>query len=350
MTTADGTVLGVTKIRNRGPASTHWNLVFLGDGYRSNQLDQYRADVQDAVDVVLATAPFTTRSGLINAYRVDVTSTDSGADDPAACGGTGSVARTYFDASFCTNDIRRLLVVNDFTALQVANDKVPAWDVVMVVVNSTVYGGSGGPVAVFSLAANATEIALHELGHTAFGLADEYDNYAGCASGETGHDHHPAIEPVEPNVTIAATRSTIKWRDLILGTTAVPTTSNPDCSACDTQPSPIPDGRVGAFEGAHYYHCGAYRPEYRCKMYELGRPFCAVCRRAILAELPTTVPWVRELNATAAGNRIRKAGLLPKFTGSTSGNAYVARQSPKFGRVVPGGSTVTMFMRSGPIP
>ena len=202
----------------------------------------------------------------------------------------------------------------------------------------------------FSLAGNATEIALHELGHTAFGLADEYDNYAGCGSGETGRDHHPAIEPAQPNVTIASTRSTIKWRNLILASTPVPTTRNPDCTQCDTQSSPVPDGRVGAFEGAHYYHCRAYRPEYRCKMYELGRPFCAVCRRAILARLPTTVPWVRELNATAAGNRVRNAGLVPRFTGSSSSNAFVLRQSPPFNAVVPGGSTVTMFMRTGPVP
>src|SRR5665811_921637 len=35
------------------------------------------------------------------------------------------------------------------------------------------------------------------------------------------------------------------------------------------------------FEGAGYFHCGAYRPEYDCKMRNLGVPFCHVCRQVI---------------------------------------------------------------------
>ena len=38
---------------------------------------------------------------------------------------------------------------------------------------------------------------------------------------------------------------------------------------------------MGLFEGAHYYHCGAFRPEFHCRMRALGNPFCAVCRREI---------------------------------------------------------------------
>ena len=68
--------------------------------------------------------------------------------------------------------------------------QVPEFTVAIVVVNSTVYGGSGGSVGTYSLAGGATEIAIHEMGHTAFGLADEYPYYAG--GNETGHDQHPA--------------------------------------------------------------------------------------------------------------------------------------------------------------
>ena len=68
---------------------------------------------------------------------------------------------------------------------------------------------------------------------------------------------------------------------------------NPDCTQNDRRPSPVPEGTVGAFEGADYYHCRAYRPEYRCKMFEHERPFCAVCQRRILEMLPTEVRDVR---------------------------------------------------------
>ena len=105
---------------------------------------------------------------------MDIASRDSGADDPAGCGGTGSQPRTFLDATFCTNGIRRLLVANTSLALSTAGAQVAEWHSIFVVVNSAVYGGSGGAIAVFSTAQTATEIALHELGHTAFQLADEY--------------------------------------------------------------------------------------------------------------------------------------------------------------------------------
>src|SRR5690348_17510809 len=107
----------------------------------------------------------------------------------------------------------------------------------MVIVNSTQYGGSGGAVATFSTNASAQEIGLHEMGHTAFGFADEYEYYAGCGA-DAGHDHHPGVEPAQPNVTINTNRDTIKWRDLIASTTPLPTTSNPNCANCDPNPSP----------------------------------------------------------------------------------------------------------------
>ena len=59
----------------------------------------------------------TSLSPAINVFRVNVSSTDSGADDPVSGGGTGATARTYFDSSFGGNGIRRLLVCNNTTAL-----------------------------------------------------------------------------------------------------------------------------------------------------------------------------------------------------------------------------------------
>ena len=51
--------------------------------------------------------------------------------------------------------------------------------------------------------------------------------------------------------------------------------SNPTCCAGRRPAEPGADGNAsGLFEGAHYYHCGAFRPEYDCKMRELGVPFC----------------------------------------------------------------------------
>jgi hypothetical protein len=291
MTVADGHVVGTTKIVDHGPAAARWNIAVMGDGYQNAQLGQYATDVAGIVNTFLTTAPFDVLKQGINIFRIDVASTDSGAADPAACGGTGAAPRTYFDAKFCNNGIRRLLVVNDRTALATASAQVPAFHLGIVLVNSLVYGGSGGALAVLSLAPGAAEIALHETGHTAFGLADEYQYYAGCSDDAPGtHDRHPPGEPAQPNVTLNAKRSKIKWRKLVLGTTPMPTTSNPTCGQCDLRPSPVASGVVGAFEGAHYYHCGVYRPAFDCRMRTLGVPFCAVCQDVIKRTLAPFMP------------------------------------------------------------
>jgi IgA peptidase M64 len=280
MGAADGRVVGTTRIVDSGDPAERWNLVIVAEGYRESELPQFERDAQSFVDTLAATPPFDELMRGINVFRVDVASTDSGADDPTPCGGSGATPATFFDASFCTNGIQRLLVVANLALFNVLNAEVPAWHMALVIVNSPVYGGSGGQVAVFSLAAGANEIALHEMGHTAFGLADEYESYAGCGI-DTDRDHHPVFEPAEPNVTIDPNRATIKWGALIDAATPLPTTANPDCRLCDPQPSPVPPGTVGAFEGAHYYHCGAYRPAFDCRMRALGQPFCPVCQQRI---------------------------------------------------------------------
>src|SRR6185437_15366013 len=102
---ADGSITGTQKIVDHGPDAERYNIVILGDGYRASEMAKYHADVQAFVDVFGQTAPFGDLWCGINIHRVDVVSTDSGADDPVASGdgsaGSGAVARTYFDATFC---------------------------------------------------------------------------------------------------------------------------------------------------------------------------------------------------------------------------------------------------------
>jgi IgA Peptidase M64 len=279
MSTADGAVIGTTQIFGSQPRNRAFNVVLLADGFTAAQQGAFNNACNAFVTAFRGTPPYDELAPVINVFRVNVSSTDSGADDPTSAGGTGATARTYFDSTFGGNGIRRLLVCNATTALQVAAAQVPQFSVVIVVVNSTVYGGSGGSVGTYSLAGGATEIALHEMGHTAYGLADEYPYYAGGT--ETGHDHYTGPEPTQPNVTANTNRNTLKWRWAVAAATAIPTMSNPDCSQVDGRASTVPAGTVGLFEGAFYNHCGAFRPEYDCKMRNLGVPFCHICRQVI---------------------------------------------------------------------
>jgi len=187
--------------------------------------------------------------------------------------------RTYFDATFGTDGLLRLLTCNNTTALTVVADQVPEFSVCLVAVNSTTYGGSGGGVGTFSLASGAVEIAIHEMGHVAFGLADEYNYWAG--GNEPDRAHHPPGEPSESNVTLNTDRATLKWCWAVSPLTPLPTTLNANCKQEDSQPNPFPTATIGCYEGAHYYHCGAYRPQYDCKMRALNFPFCRICESVI---------------------------------------------------------------------
>lgn len=279
MTTLDGAVLGATKIVDHGSPAERFNLVLISEGYQSGEMAQFATDAQQFVSSLFASVPFDELQCAINVYRLDVTSTESGADDPAACGGTGTTPATYFDASFCNGGIRRLLLVNSGLVQTVANAQIPQWHQILVIVNSSVWGGAGGTIGVTSKATGWENIAIHEMGHSAFGLADEYEYYAGCGI-DTTQNTYTGPEPSAPNITADSNRPAIKWGDLVLAATPLPTTTNADCTQCDPQPSPVLAGTVGAFEGAGYFHCGLYRPEFSCMMRNLT-PFCAVCRRRI---------------------------------------------------------------------
>ncbi|MFB6578583.1 M64 family metallopeptidase [Streptomyces sp. NPDC056402] len=310
MGTADGRVIRSLKIIDNGHPLHRWNLVIMGDGYQEAQLSTFINDVQSLVNNLLGSAPFNRVPKAINIYRIDVSSTDSGADDPAACGGTGATPRTYFDATFCSYGNAQLLTVNDGTALTVARRYLPYKAQVLVLVNSTQYGGSGGPdVAVASRDPDIVTIVMHELAHSAFDLGDEYETYAGCGDQDDKNFFHPAVEPPYPNVTTHSNRATIKWRDLIAPTTRIPTTRNANCEFCDPQPNPVTPDTVGAFEGADYYHCGAFRPQFNCVMRGLRSPYCAVCARHIRRTLAPHQPVVVNRVAAVA----RTSGSLEVF-------------------------------------
>ncbi|MEZ5193243.1 MAG: M64 family metallopeptidase [Nocardioides sp.] len=128
---------------------------------------------------------------------------------------------------------------------------VPDVDVILVFVNHVQPGGTGADGVAVSYAGGWLDgTAIHELGHSAFGLGDEYPYLAGCASGETTQDQYTGAEPLEPNLTINVDRATIKWASYVDASTPLPTTVNPDPTQCDTQPNPFPDDTIGAYEAA----------------------------------------------------------------------------------------------------
>jgi hypothetical protein len=271
----DGEILGPpARLVDHGPDDEKWMLVVTGDGFAT---DDEMATFEDVVDdfVVHLEENLTgvVNWEKVNVARLDVKSVDSGVDD----GWTDTVA-TYFDARYF--DDSGTLEIDWRLVMDAANDHAPEWDAVLVFLNTTERAGEGDGgtrVGIATLYETRNQIALHELGHAGFDLADEY------CSGEDAYDAINDGEPVEVNVT--ATLNPLKWDWAIDSSTAIPTTSNPDttCTTCDTRTaSPVAAGTVGAFEGGYYYKCGIWRPEFNCRMRVSEYDgWCAVCSAQI---------------------------------------------------------------------
>ena len=178
-------------------------------------------------------------------------SSQSGADHPERA----SFVNTALDATYNCTGIQRLICVNNgkvFTIL--GNSLNPSQrDIVLVIVNDSEYGGSGGSVAVTSTNIEVLELILHELGHSFGLLADEYGGPPPPACNNT-------IEPSAANATKATDRDVIKWNHWIDASTPIPTLS--------TQ-----QGVPGLYEGAVYCDAGLYRPTSGSRMRFLGRPY-----------------------------------------------------------------------------
>lgn len=260
-------VFPVETLQSGGDPANRINLVLLGDGYRQQDQAKLTRDAQAWLAAFKGAAPYGNYAGYFNVKLVHVVSREDGADN--GMHGPGVARDTALGAAFQNASPAgeppddRLLVVDNARALAVASAHVPECTKVLVMVNDANYGGSGGAVPVFSVHPESGLIALHELGHSFGGLADEY------ATGDTS----PLPESLEayPNVTAQRNPALIKWKAWIEGGTPLPTPeawADPDC--------------LGLFEGAYYHASGVFRPRHNCRMRSLDDTFCDVCGEAII--------------------------------------------------------------------
>jgi hypothetical protein len=159
------------------------------------------------------------------------------------------------------------------------------------------YASIGGPRLVMQYANdgwgpdNIDRVFAHETGHI-FGAPDEYAS-SGCdCGGQWGFCRKP----------------------------------NGNCSNCAT------GGGVPCIMKSNSWEMCGYTP------FHLG------------FDIPSTVPFVRETLQAHAAQAVRDVCLEPRFTGSTGPGAWVWSQSPSAGTKLARGGTVTMQLRTGPIP
>ena len=251
-------------IEENGARSMRLNVVFISEGYTSTEMGTFASDVQSAVNFLFTKEPWVRYRSYCNIYRIEIASNQSGTDN----GSDGGLRDTYFQSGFNTPGISQLNTVTSTgssRAFSLLNKHVPEYDVPIIIVNDSNYGGSGGPVAVATTNSYSAQVLEHELGHSLAKLTDEYDfEYAG----------YPAVE--FPNATAKTKRSEIRWNVWIDAATPLPT---PEYEGID--PYDYFDA-VGLFEGANYRIRGWYRPHENALMRNLGQKPGAVTREAFV--------------------------------------------------------------------
>jgi len=274
----------VETIVNNGDPSNRVDVVILGDGYTAAEMSKYQSDIRQFVARVFEQEPFKEYQRFFNVHRIDVASAESGSDHPE----NGTFRNTAFDSTYNCAAILRLICANNTKVRNAVNNSLaPAQtDLVILIVNDTTYGGSGGSIAIASIDPSAVEIILHEAGHTFGLLADEYTS--------SPPECFNTFEPSEANVTRETARASIKWNAWIDASTTLPTTS------------PL-SGLVGLYQGARYCTSGLYRPTFNSKMYSLGRPFEQVNSQQLVRRIYDRVspvdsfaPSSRSLSLTTA--------------------------------------------------
>ncbi len=272
-------------VRNGDPAN-RLDMLIMGDGYTAAERAKFEADAADLAAGFVSITPLREYRNYANVAALFVPSNQSGADQPAfvsgcdqygriqtCCGDTTAFGEptvtvdTAFDATFCSFNVQRALTVDNAKVFTAAA-AVPDWDLIVVLVNTPVYGGTGGPLSAVSVSGLQTLVTQHEHGHTFGRLADEYDDpfpgYPRCSDVNVGS----AL--CEPNVTDQTSRGLIKWQRWIAAAQPIPSIDPPTIETA-----------AGLWQGARYLGFGVYRQGFACIMRVNGAPFCDVAAETL---------------------------------------------------------------------
>ncbi len=232
----------IDTIQYMGRSDNRVNLVFLGDGYVESEMDTFVEDAQKATKAFFAETPWNNYKDYFNVFLIKTPSEVSGAGMSPK-----EKIQNFYGTTFGFNGTDRLLYPNNIsTVRRVLKNHIPNYNIPVIIVNSTKYGGAGGEVMTFSKAPEAFEIFLHEVGHGFADLADEYwpgDVYA----------------RERPNMTRMNNSYLVKWKNW--------------CNSEGISVYPYREKPTW------------FKPSMICKMEYLGLDYCAVCRQAIIESI-----------------------------------------------------------------
>jgi hypothetical protein len=287
------TAVAQSAVQIRAAASPNQaiNMVILADGYTASELPDFAIHARQIADALLRYEPFATHRDMLNIYRVDIVSRESG----LSVRGGARVDTALRSEQGCIGLDRSLCVDNALAsaALARALPGVRA-DLRIVLANSDRYAGGGGFWAsATSRNTLSVPIAIHEFGHSFAQLNDEFVEDVTCQNGMFG-------QPNEINATARTTRQAAPWAAWIAPSTPIPTTSQPGGE-------PVP----GLYQGAHFCP-NWHRPTDNSLMRTITGQFEQINSEHIVREIfararpiaaagPVAWPNASELSTTADG-------------------------------------------------
>ncbi len=295
-------------IQETGDPSTKVDFLIIGDGYTAREQAKFERDARRLTETLFATSPFKEHRKSFNVWGLCPAAFESGISRPS----TGIYRDSPVKATYDAFGSERYVLTFDNHALRNVAQFAP-YEFIEVITNTRTYGGGGIFNLYSTVAADngfANYVFVHEFGHHFAALADEYYTSPVSYAPTTTH-----VEPWETNVTALLDPPNLKWKDLVLPDTPLPTPWNKETYEqasreyqkrrtkirADNRPESEMEalfrenlvaeqamfkkekywGRVGAFEGANYEAKGFYRPQVDCIMFSRTDYFCAVCRRGI---------------------------------------------------------------------
>ncbi|MFJ7249771.1 M64 family metallopeptidase [Kitasatospora sp. NPDC098652] len=279
-----------------------WTVAIVSEGYTRAELDAGLFDKDAAAVAVrlLNTPPFSHRDlrRQLVVVKAPIASANTGntivpKDPVPAVSPFGTAFGAMFNRSRGSDGhVIERAVHGDNTAVKAFVRSRPGLAAVthfLVIVNNSLTDGglmSEGVGWFTKVGSLWPAIAVHELAHEAFDLADEYQ-YQNDEDSDPLTTFRPRPADLDvPNATTATAIPEIKWSEFItLPQNLVPTTVTGGPCVRRHPAIVTPAGTVGAYEGTAHFDCGIFRPSLTCLMRRSTAPFCGVCEntgRAVL--------------------------------------------------------------------
>lgn len=261
----------VDTLYKNGPFGNRINVVILGDGFTQAELPKFSQEAKKFADFFLGYRPYDHYKSYFNFFAIPTPSKESGVTNPGTAPDAYpeqpvATKDTYYGASFGSS-IHRLVTISNYAAMfNVLAYNLPSWDLIVMLVNTEFYGGSGGSIAVHTLNSAANTIGVHEIGHTFSYLSDEY-----WAGPQYGHE--------SPNMTAESNPAIVKWKNW-LNTTNI-----------GVFPHGMSDDAAKWFKPTSA----------NCLMEQLDKELCAVCREATTEKMLSLVDPVDGIEPDNSG-------------------------------------------------